>query len=138
MLHAPLTYLSKNWFWTKPSGVENIKQAIEYLPKDAYVVTQVNIAPHISNRKLIVTMFKDRKEFSKNSPCKRPVCEWFKWAGEPKYLIVDTAPEWNILHFLAVREDFLAGLSNMEKDRTIKKYKEFGTSRIYTVDKKPY
>lgn len=138
MLHAPLTYLSKKWFWTEPSGVKNINQAIDALPKDAYIVTQTNISPHVSNRQFVITMWGEKKEFSKNSPCGRPTCEWFKWAGEPKYLIVDTSPEWNILNLLAVREDFLAGLSNMEKDGTIKKYKEFGTSRIYTVEKKPF
>ncbi len=138
LLHAPLTYLSKNWFWTEPSGVKNIKLAIDEIPKDAYIVTQTNISPHVSNRKFVITMWGEKKEFKKNSPCGRPVCEWFKWAGEPQYLLVDTAPEWNILNLLAVREDFLAGLSNMEKDGTIKIYKQFGTSRIYTVEKKPF
>ncbi len=137
MLHAPLTYLSKQWFWTEPSGVANINQAIEALPKDAYVVTQVNISPHISNRKLIVTMWGDGKDFSKNSPCGLPTCKWFKWAGDPKYMIVDTSPEWNIINLLANREDFIEGLEYMEKDGTIKKYKEFGSAKIYTVEKRP-
>lgn len=138
MLHAPLTYLSKSWFWTKPSGVENIKMAISALPKDAYVVTQVNISPHISNRELIVTMWGDGKDFSKNSPCGKPNCKWFKWAGDPDYMIVDTSPEWNIINLLANREDFIEGLNNMEKDGTIKKYKEFGSTKIYTVEKRPH
>lgn len=138
MLHAPLTYLSKEWFWMEPTGVKNITIALKEIPKDASVVTQVNIAPHISNRRFIFTMFRDGKDFKENSPCGKPICEWFKWTGDPEYLIVDTAPEWNILHLLAVREDFLAGLENMEKDGTIKIYKEFGTSKIYTVEKKPF
>lgn len=138
MLHAPLTYLVKSWFWTKPSGVENIKMAIDALPKDAYVVTQVNISPHISNRKLIVTMWGDGKDFSENSPCGEPNCKWFKWAGDPEYMIVDTSPEWNIINLLANREDFIKGIENMEKDGTIKKYKEFGSSTIYYVRKKPF
>lgn len=138
ILHAPLTYLSKSWFWTKPSGVENIKMAINAIPKDAYIVTQVNISPHVSNRGLIVTMWGDGKDFSENSPCGEKNCKWFKWAGDPKYLIVDTSPEWNIINLLANREDFISGLNNMEKDGTIEKYKEFGTAKIYHVRKKPF
>lgn len=138
MLHAPLTYLTKRWFWTEPSGVENIKKAISQLPKDAYIVTQANILPHTSTRKFIVTMWGDGRTFREKSPCGKETCEWFKWAGEPKYMIIDTSPEWNILHLLANREDFIKGLENMEKYGVIKKYKEFGSSTIYTVHKRPY
>jgi hypothetical protein len=137
MLHAPLTYLSKKWFWTQPSGVKNIQQAIKALPQDAYVVTQTNISPHISNRKFIITMWGEGKDFKDNSPCGEPSCKWFKWAGDPKYLIVDTSMEWNIINLLANRGDFIAGLENMEKEGVIKKYKEFGSSTIYTVEKRP-
>jgi len=138
LLHSPLTYLSKKWFWTTPTGVKNIEKAIEALPKDAYVVTQTNISPHISNRKLIVTMWGEGKDFEKNSPCGEPKCDWFKWSGDPKFMLVDTAPEWNILHLLANREDFISALSNMEREGVIKKYKQIGTSTIYTVHKRPY
>jgi uncharacterized membrane protein len=138
LLHAPLTYLTKEWFWTEPSGVKNIEMAINELPKDAYVVTQVNISPHISNRELIVTMWGDRKNFEKNSPCGDESCEWFKWAGNPEYMLVDTSSEWNITHLLANREDFIKGLENMEKDGVIRKHKEFNSATIYTVHKKPY
>ncbi|MBI2621120.1 MAG: DUF2079 domain-containing protein [Candidatus Levybacteria bacterium] len=138
MLHAPLTYLTKKWFWTKPSGIENIELAIKTLPKDSYVATQTNISPHISNRELIVTIWGDKRTFKEKSPCGKEDCEWFKWAGDPKYLFVDTSPEWNILHLLANREDFIKGLENMEKFGVIKKYKEFGSSTIYTIHKKPY
>ena len=138
LLHSPLTYLSKKWFWAEPSGVKNIKQAINFLPKDAYVVTQVNISPHISNRELIVTMWGEGKEFPKNSPCGEPKCDWFKWAGNPEYMLVDTSPEWNILHLLANREDFIAGLRNMEKEGIIKKHKQFDSATIYRVYARPY
>lgn len=137
LLHSPLTYLTKNWFWTEPSGVKNINQILEYLPKDAYVATQTNIAPHISNRKLIVTVWGDSRNFAENSPCGQSKCQWFKWAGNPKYLVVDISPEWNIINLLANRPDFIAGLNNMEKFGVIKKYKQVGTSTIYAIEKKP-
>jgi hypothetical protein len=137
MLHSPLTYLSKKWFWTEPSGVKNINKIISYLPSDAYVVTQTNIAAHISSRRLIVTMWGDTKNFKSDSPCGNSQCSWFKWAGDPKYLLVDTSPEWNILNLLANRPDFIAGLNNMEKTGTIKKYKQIGNAVIYLVEKRP-
>lgn len=138
VLHSPLTYLSKKWFWTEPSGVKNINQILNYLPNDAYVVTQTNIAPHISNRKFIVTMWGEGKDFEEESPCEEKRCDWFKWAGSPKYMVVDTSPEWNILNLLANREDFISALENMEKVGNIKKYKEIGSAKIYLVEKKPF
>lgn len=137
-LHAPLTYLSKKWFWTQPQGVKNINQILKFLPNDAYVVTQNNISPHISNRKLIVTMWGVGRDFKENSPCGEPTCDWFKWAGDPKYMVVDTSPEWNILNLLANREDFISALSNMEKFGVIEKQKEIGSARIYLVKGKLY
>ena len=137
LLHSPLTYLSKQWFWTEPTGVKNINKILTYLPGDAYVAAQTNIASHISNRKLIVTVWGDSHSFVKNSPCGEPSCQWLKWAGNPKYLIVDTVPEWNIINLLANRPDFIAGLQNMEKMGVIKKYKQVGTSIIYKIEKKP-
>lgn len=138
LLHAPLTYLTKTWFWTEPSGVKNINRMLKELPNDYYVATQTNIAAHISSRKMIVTIWGDGKFFATNSPCGRPKCAWFKWAGSPKYLVVDTSSEWNILQLLANRPDFIEGLQNMEKARYITKYKQIGSSTIYYVNKKPY
>lgn len=134
MLHAPLTYLSKKWFWTKPSGVNNINKAINYLPKDAYIATQTNIASHASSRKMIVTVLGDRKNFSSSSPCGKENCAWFKWAGHPDYLLVDTSPEWDARHLLANRPDFIEGLENMEIVGKIKLVKQFDSTKIYKIN----
>jgi hypothetical protein len=134
MLHAPLTYLSKAWFWTQSSGVTNINQAIKYLPKDAYIATQTNIAAHTSSRKLIVTIWGDKKDFPVNSPCGKSTCAWFKWAGKPQYLLVDTSPEWDARHLLANRPEFIEGLSNMEKVGKISLLRQFDSSKIYKVN----
>jgi hypothetical protein len=83
-------------------------------------------------------MWGDVKTFKSNSPCGQPQCAWFKWAGTPKYLLVDTSPEWNIINLLANRPDFIAGLNNMEKAGTIKKYKQIGSATIYMVERKPF
>lgn len=134
LLHAPLTYLAKDWFWTTPSGVSNINKAIDYLPRDAYVASQTNIAPHISNRNLIVTVWGERKEFASNSPCEEKNCAWLKWSGKPEFLIVDISPEWDIRHLLANRPDFIEGLANMEKMKYIELDKEFGSAKIYKIN----
>lgn len=138
VLHSPLTYLSKKWFWQEPSGVKNIREIIRYIPKDARVVSHPNIEAHISNRDYLVTMFGDSKDFSTNSPCGEPSCKWFKWRGDPEFLVVDTSPEWNIINLLANRPDFISALGNMEKAGNITKYKEIGSSAIYKINKQPY
>jgi hypothetical protein len=111
---------------------------LSYLPANASVVSQNNITPHISNRDNDFTLFADVKGFKDNSPCGKPQCAWFKWAGNPQYLVVDTSSEWNILQLLANRPDFIKALNNMEKTGTIKKYKQIGSAIMYTVEKRPF
>jgi len=74
--HLPLSYLTKPWFWTEPASVRNINVAITFLPKDASVVAQDNITPHISHRDIIFTLYPTTKDFSSNSPCKQKTCKW--------------------------------------------------------------
>jgi hypothetical protein len=136
-LHLPLSYLAKQWFWHEPVSVKNINEIITYLPKDASVVSQNNITPHISQRDLIFTLWPEKKGFPKNSPCGQPTCDWFRWAGKPEYLIVDSGPDWDIRHLLANREEYIAGLQNMEKSGVIKKYKQKDTATLYKIVKQP-
>jgi len=137
LLHAPLTYLTKKWFWTEPAAVKNINNILRYLPVSAPVVSQNNITPHISERYSIFTLWPEKKTFVINSPCGKHTCDWFRWAGKPEYLIVDTSSDWDIRHFLANRPDFVAGLKNMETAGVIKKYKEEGNSVLYKIGKNP-
>ena len=138
ILHAPITYLSKKWFWTNQSAAASINKILKYLPDNAYVATQNNIAPHISNRKNIVLVFGEKKDFKTNSPCNNPTCTWLKWAGSPKYLVVDTSQDWNIINLLADRPDFVSGLKNMERAGNIKLFKKIENSSIYLIQKSPY
>lgn len=135
--HSPLTYLTKQWFWSKPSGVENINQLLKYLPKDATVVSQNNITPHISERSSVFTFWPEIKTFPKNSPCRKLTCNWFRWAGNPEYLIIDTSPQWNILNLLTTRENYLDGLNNLRKVGVIKIYKQVGSATLYKIARKP-
>ena len=68
LLHLPLSYLAKGWFWKEPTAVIDINKAIKKLPLNASVATQVNIAPHISHRDYIYLLWPTEKEFKTNSP----------------------------------------------------------------------
>lgn len=137
ILHLPLSYLVKKWFWKQPSSIYSLQKGITYLPKDASVVSQNNITPHISHRDSIFTLWPDTKNFQKNSPCNKQTCTWFRWSGNPTYLIIDTSPEWDIRHFLVNRDEFTSALSNMEKTGYIKRDKVFATTIIFKVLRKP-
>lgn len=135
ILHLPLSYLSKSWFWNKPASVNNIETVITFIPKDASVVSQNNITPHISQRKEIFTLWPETKLFSKNSPCGPQPCKWFRWAGKPQYLIVDTSSDWDIRHLLLNQEDFKETVINLEKAGFIKVEKRVGNTTLYKIVK---
>lgn len=136
-LHLPLSYLTKNWFWKEPSSVKNINKIISVLPKDTPVVSQNNITPHLSQREYIFTLWPVKKDFANNSPCAKSSCDWFRWGGKPEYLVVDLSKDWDIRHLLANRENFIQGVTNVEKSGFIKKDKQVGNAILYKVIKNP-
>jgi len=134
-LHLPLSYLSKQWFWSEPPAVKNINYVINnILPRNASVVSQNNITPHISQRDKIYTLYPEKKIFPKNSPCKQTQCNWFGWNGKPEFLIVDTSSEWDARHLLIDNSLFIDGLHNLEKAKVVEKYKEVGTTILYKIN----
>ena len=138
VLHLPLSYLTKQWFWTEPPAVKNINTVIQnYLPVDASVVSQDNITPHISQRDKIYTLYPEKRIFSKDSPCGQIQCNWFRWDENPKFLIVDTSSDWDARHLLTDRPLFLNGLKNLEKAKVVTKYKVVGSTILYTVNENP-
>ena len=137
LLHLPLSYLTKSWFWTQPSGVKHIEMIKENIPSNASIVSQNNIIPHISRRDAIFTLWPEKKTFTKDSPCGSELCDWFRWAGNPEYLIVDTSTEWDIRHLLTTREEYIQGLANLEKAGVVTRYKEEGTAVLYKVNTMP-
>jgi hypothetical protein len=136
-LHLPISYLTKSWFWHTPPSVKNINELIAYLPNDASVVTQNNITPHISHREDIFTLWPEKKTFKKASPCGQPTCNWFHWGGDPSYLIVDTAPDWDIRHLLANRDDYIDGLHNLQKAGIISVDKQINDAVLYRINRHP-
>ena len=138
ILHLPLSYLSKSWFWTEPSGVANINYMKDFvLPTNISVVAQNNIVPHISNRDRLYSLYPEKKIFTTNSPCGKKECNWFHWYGHPQFLFVDTSPEWDIRHLLANRDDFIDGLKNLEKAKIIAVYRRIGTTTLYAININP-
>lgn len=136
-LHLPLSYLAKSWFWTEPSGVKHINAIKAVLPKDASVVAQNNIIPHISQRDKIYTLYPEKRAFTRNSPCGQQTCDWFRWDDHPAYLFVDTSPEWDARHLLIDRDPYIQGLHNLEKVGIIRKYRQQQSAILYTVLKRP-
>lgn len=138
VLHLPLSYLTKEWFWTQPAGVKNINDIRStFLPRKASVVAQNNIVPHISHRDKIYSLYPEKKKFEKNSPCNKSGCNWFRWYDHPEFLFVDTSPEWDARHLLTDRDTFIDGLKNLEKAGVIKKYKQEGSAILYKVYRNP-
>lgn len=136
-LHLPISYLTKSWFWTEPSGVKNINTLKMQLSQNDSIVAQNNIIPHISQRDKIYTLYPEKKKFAKTSPCGQPECDWFRWEGNPKYLFVDTSSEWDARHFLTDTDNFVKGLTNIEKAGIVKKNRQKGNAVIYKVVRKP-
>ena len=82
-------------------------------------------------------MYPETKQFTSHSPCGKPTCDWFRWEGNPKYLFIDTSPEWDARHLLTDRDTFIRGLANIEKAGIVTKYKQSGTAVLYIVKKHP-
>jgi uncharacterized membrane protein len=137
ILHLPLSYLTKQWFWSEPQAVKNINILIAGVSKDVPLVAQNNIIPHISERDTIFTLWPAKKNFSKNSPCAKEICDWFKWDGTPQYLIVDISGDWDARHLLEDRQDFISGLQSLEKTGVIRKHQTLGNATIYKIMRSP-
>jgi uncharacterized membrane protein len=137
-LHLPLSYLTKQWFWAQPSGVNNINSVIrKYLPTNASVVSQNNITPHLSHRDQIYTLYPEKKLFQKHSPCGETMCDWFRWYGSPEFMIVDTSVDWDSRHLLTNRDEYIRGLQNIERAKVVQKYQQIGSAILYKVNFNP-
>lgn len=132
-LHLPLSYMTKEWFWTTPSSVGDIKHVLEKLPEDASVATQVNIAPHISHRDKIYTLWPTTRDFDSNSPCGQKNCKWFRVGKTPEYIVVDTSNDWDVRHFLTSKEEFIETIKVLEKGNLIKEEFRSNNAVLYKV-----
>jgi uncharacterized membrane protein len=132
ILHLPLSYLTKDWFWKKPEAIFDIQKAMKKIPKESSIATQVNIAPHMSHRDKIYILWPSVRDFKVNSPCGNASCRWFS-TGKVEYILVDTSNAWDARHFLESREDFQDGISNLEKFKVIEKVFDSGNTSLFKV-----
>jgi hypothetical protein len=138
VLHLPLSYLTKQWFWTEPQAVKSINKVINNdLPKNASVVSQNNIISHIDHRDKIYTLYPQQKKFANTSLCGKKKCDWFSWFGNPQFLIVDISHDWDARHLLIDWSPYVKGLQNLEKAGVIQKYKQVGTTILYKTTMNP-
>lgn len=135
-LHLPLSYLTKKWFWTFPPEASNIYKMLKTIPSDASIVTQNNIAVHITHRDQVYILFPNVADFPKNSPCGIKSCRWFRVGGSPELLLIDTGNTWNILHYLSTPAEFNESISNLEKNGNIILLSQKGTTKLYKIVKK--
>lgn len=137
-LHLPLSYLTKNWFWSKTPAVNSINQVINrYLPPNASVVSQNNITPHISHRDKIYTLYTRSRHFTGQSPCQKSDCPWFEWFDSPEFLLVDISSHWDTRHLLTDPPIFKSALKSAEVTGRIKLIHQIGTTRLYKIEKNP-
>lgn len=136
-LHLPISYLSKSWFWTPPKAVNDINLSISKIPHDASIASQSNLTPHLTHRNEIYTIWPTTKDFNVNSPCKNITCKWFRWGGNPEYLLVDTSENWDARHLLTNRNEFVEGISNLKKAGIIEDYFKSNSTSIYKINNQP-
>jgi uncharacterized membrane protein len=138
LLHLPLSYLVKRWFWQQPDSVRTINRVISEIPDNTSIVSQNNITPHISGRDNIYTLYPEKRQFKNENLCKNKECPWFRWHNKPQYLIVDISDSWDARHFLTDRATFISGLNNLETAGVIKRERKEGTTILYRVIKNPH
>ncbi|HEX7042040.1 MAG TPA: DUF2079 domain-containing protein [Patescibacteria group bacterium] len=137
-LHLPFSYLTKQSFWYQPPTVSDINYIrTNYIKPSDSLVAQNNIVSHLSHRDKIYSLYPEKRNFNKNSPCGQTSCDWFRWYDSPEYLFVDTSSDWDIRHLLTDRVNFISGLKNLEKAKVITKYKEVGYAILYKVNENP-
>ncbi len=133
VLHLPLSYLTKAWFWQVPPAQESIDLAISTLPPDAALATQVNILPHVATRSEVYTLFPEKRQFDDLDICGKNECYTLRYAGSPEYIIVDVSPQWNTLHLLANSDEFKEGLATLKKTKKLDLISNNGTTYVYKV-----
>jgi uncharacterized membrane protein len=130
MFHFPLNLLSKKYYWQTEPWMNNINMIINDIPKNATVVTQQNIIPHISHREKIYLLWPKFRQV--NNYCSSP-CWWLDFNGKPDLLLVDTRPNQWLTQILESNENYQSAIENMEKNGIIHLLKSTGDARLYKI-----
>lgn len=128
--HFPLNKLSKADFWKSESWMNDNRNMINSISKKTSLVTQQNLAPHLSHRKEIYIAYP--RKHDKKANCMN--CWWLEFTGKPNYMVLDLHPNQTIIQLLESNENFASAVKNMENARRITKIKNINYATLYKIN----
>lgn len=130
--HFALNKLAKPAYWKEERWMQDNRNLIALVPKDASVATQQNFVPHLSHRNEIYLLW-PRQHDIEGAPCGQSLCWWLDFGGNPEYLIVDTRPNQWLTQTLESSENWLSAIANMEKTNAIVLEKQVGDAKLFKI-----
>lgn len=131
--HHALNKLSKPIYYQNYTWMDDNRLIISLIPKEASVVTQQSLVPHLSHRKDIYLLW-PRKTEGPDKCLDKKECWWFEFIGKPEYMVVDTHPGSSLTQLLESRENFSEAVDNMEKTGKITLFKQRNEAKIYKIN----
>ena len=105
------------------------------VPKDASVVAQQSLVPHLSHRQYIYLAYPRQHQFVKTQvACVSYPCWWIDFVGRPKYLVVDTHPGVWLTMTLAPENEFREAIDNMIRNNVLTLYYQKNAASIYMIN----
>ncbi len=131
--HYPINKLSKKAFWETPQWVRDNNQLLGKIPKDASVVAQQSVVPHVAHRKEIYLFWPRKKDSLPDNLCQNTECWWLDFVGKPQYLVVDLHDGQWITQLLETNEHVKIAITAMEKAGKIKEVTRVNNAYLYEV-----
>ncbi|MFZ2025131.1 MAG: DUF2079 domain-containing protein [Microgenomates group bacterium] len=132
VFHFPLNKLTKSEYWKEEPWMNNTRQLLTLVPKNASVAAQQNLVPHLSHRKEIYLVWPRQHDIDE-MPCGQKLCWWLDFGGHPDYLVVDTRPDQWLTQTLESNENWNSAIGNMEKADKIILQNAVGGARLYRI-----
>ncbi len=134
VFHFPLNKLTKSAYWKEEPWMQDARQLLSLVPKNASVASQQNLVPHLSHRNEIYLVW-PRQHDIESMPCGQKLCWWLDFGGHPEYLVVDTRPDQWLTQTLESDENWNSAITNMEKAGVITLQTAVGGARLYRIVK---
>ncbi|MFH0749808.1 MAG: DUF2079 domain-containing protein [Candidatus Gottesmanbacteria bacterium] len=132
VFHFPLNKLTKSEYWKEEPWMQDTRQLIERVPRNASIAAQQNLVPHLSHRKEIYLVW-PREHDIDEMPCGQKLCWWLDFGVTAEYLVVDTRPGQWLTQILETNEHWNSAIANMEKAGRIQLEKQVGGARLYKI-----
>ena len=130
--HFALNKLTKREYWKEEQWMEDTRELIAFVQKDARVAAQQNLVPHLTHREHIYLIW-PRVHDIESEPCGQMSCWWLDFNSNADYLVVDTRPDQWLTQMLETNEHWQEAIANMEKDGRITLEKQVGGARLYSI-----